>query len=110
MEILYFKKKNGASPIFDFIESLDMHTQAKVFRSLDLLEEFGVRMGLPHTRKLANSHIWELRILGKNHVRFLYIVLNQRNVLFLHGFKKKSQKISMKDIKTAMQRYKNYCV
>jgi len=38
------------------IDSLDAGSQARIARTLDLLEEFGIRLGMPYARHLKQQH------------------------------------------------------
>ena len=87
-----------------FIESLEKPTIAKVLRIIDLLEKFGQKLGLPHTKKIS-THLFELRISGKQEIRIFYS-FHKSQILLLHGFIKKSQKIPQKEIKIALQKLK----
>ncbi len=82
-----------------FINSLDKPTFSKVLRSLDLLENFGYRLEMPHSKKIENN-LFELRIRGKQEARIFYI-FRQEKIILLHGFIKKKQKIPAKEIKKA---------
>ena len=88
-----------------FILSLDKSTAAKVLRTVDLLEEFGNRLGMPHSKKVALA-IFELRIRGKHEIRIFYTFYKSRAHL-LHGFIKKSQKTPQKELHTAITKFKN---
>ncbi len=55
-----------------FIKSLEKSTIAKVLRIIDLLELFGNRLNMPHSKKVV-SHLFELRIRGVHEVRILYV-------------------------------------
>ncbi|MFH1031365.1 MAG: hypothetical protein V1767_02200 [Chloroflexota bacterium] len=46
--IEYYESTAGQSPIEEFIDSLDAKSRAKVARTLDLLEEFGIKLGMPY--------------------------------------------------------------
>ena len=87
-----------------FIESLEKPTIAKVLRIIDLLEKFGQKLGLPHTKKIS-THLFELRISGKQEIRIFYS-FHKSQILLLHGFIKKSQKIPQKEIKITLQKLK----
>ena len=87
-----------------FIESLEKPTIAKVLRTIDLLEKFGQKLGPPHTKKIS-THLFELRISGKQEIRIFYS-FHKSQILLLHGFIKKSQKIPQKEIKIALQKLK----
>lgn len=56
-------EKNKKVPILDFIQSLPSKHQAKIRREIDLLEEFGVNLTYPHTKKIEGDKykgLWEL--------------------------------------------------
>lgn len=103
-EIVYFENDRGDSPIFSFVNGLSPIDQAKVANTLDLLAEYGTRLGSPHVKKLQGTKLWELRILGKNNIRILYITHTETKFVLLHGFLKKSQKTTPKELKTALHR------
>jgi hypothetical protein len=44
-EIEYFETGKGRCPVQEFIDSLDTRSKAKIARTLDLLEEFGIKPG-----------------------------------------------------------------
>jgi phage-related protein len=84
-----------------FIESLEKHTIAKILRTIELLEKFGHKLGMPHTRKIGK--VYELRIHGKQEVCIFY-VFRKVEIILLHGFTKKSQKTPRKELSTAVQK------
>ena len=86
------------------ITSFEEPTIARVLRILDLLEIFGNRLGLPHSKKIEKN-LFELRIRGKQEVRIFY-TFHKGEVVLLHGFVKKSQRIPQKELGTA--RHKIY--
>ncbi len=87
-----------------FIKSLQKPTIAKVLRTLDLLEQFGSKLGPPHTKKIS-TNLFELRVSGKQEIRIFY-VFHKSDIFLLHGFIKKSQKAPRKEIKAAIQKLK----
>ena len=102
--ILFYKTLQGDTPINEFILSLDLKAQAKVRDMIKMLQEFGIRLGLPHVKKLTGTELWELRIVGLDSLRIFYIAISGKNFLLLHGFKKKKDKTPPKEIKTAEDR------
>ena len=54
-----------------FLESLDKKEIAKVIRTIELLEEFGNNLGLPHSRHMSDG-LLELRIRGTREIRIFY--------------------------------------
>ncbi len=106
--IEYYKSPSGQEPIVDFINELEVLTQVKVARTLELLSEFNITLGAPHSKKLSGVPFWELRILGKDNVRIFYIAKTGKYFLILHGFKKKKQKTDAREIKLALGRLSEY--
>ena len=87
-----------------FIHSLDESTIAKILRTIDLLEMFGHKLGLPHSKKV-HARLFELRIRGKQEVRIFYTFYADEAVL-LHGFIKKSKRMPKKEMNLAIQKLK----
>lgn len=69
---------------------------------MDLLEKHGNSIGMPFVKKMGED-MWELRILGKQKVRILYVVRDWK-IIFLNWFIKKSQKTPKKEITKAQSR------
>ncbi|OGH71116.1 MAG: hypothetical protein A3C90_01525 [Candidatus Magasanikbacteria bacterium RIFCSPHIGHO2_02_FULL_51_14] len=85
-----------------FIRNLERRTIARVLRTIDLLELFGNELGMPHSRKIG-GRLLELRVRGQQEVRILYVFHKDRAVL-LHGFVKKSQKMSRRVLQLTQQK------
>jgi phage-related protein len=103
-KVILYRSLAGDYPVQEFVNGLEIRTQSKVKDSIALLKEFGISLGLPHVKKLAGTELWELRILGSDSLRVLYIAMTGRVFVLLHGFKKKKNKISTKDIMIAQAR------
>lgn len=87
-----------------FIYSLEKQTIAKVLRTIDLLEIFGNKLVMPHSRKIK-SQLFELRVRGAQEARILYAFRGSSAAL-LHGFIKKTDKIPKKEIEQALRKLK----
>lgn len=107
-KILYYKTFQGSDPVYDFVNSLDVKAKSKIINAIDLLEEFGVRLGLPHVKKLIGTPLWELRIVSGNNIRIFYVAMAGKSFLFLHAFQKKKQKTDRREIKIAIERLREY--
>ncbi|PIR53461.1 type II toxin-antitoxin system RelE/ParE family toxin [Candidatus Peregrinibacteria bacterium CG10_big_fil_rev_8_21_14_0_10_49_10] len=86
----------------NFIAALDAVTIAKVLRTLDLLEEFGYKLGMPHSKNI-DTNLFELRIRGKKEVRIMYCFHNNA-IILLTACIKKSQKLPIRAVKLAKKR------
>lgn len=86
-------------PVETFLSSLQAKEIAKVIRTIELLEEFGNNLGMPHSRHLADG-LLELRIRGTREIRVFYCFHKSRAIL-LHACIKKSQKTLDKELTKA---------
>ena len=104
-KIQYFISSSGDNPIKDFINSLENKQKIKVFHIFKLIIEYGINSIPQHIKKLAGTPLWEIRILGKDNIRILYIIPRKETILLLHGFIKKTQRTNPKEINIAIKRY-----
>lgn len=112
-EIESYEDKNGRSEVADFIRELNQKSSTskesrinfnKIVAYLDLLEEFGTRVGEPVTKHL-DGEIRELRPLRN---RLLYAYYKDNRFIILHHFIKKTQKTPKREIEQAKKNLQNY--
>ena len=79
---------------------------ANFLHSLELLEEFGPSIGMPHIRPVSKG-LYEVRAQGKEGLgRALYCVVPGRELVIVNVFVKKSRKTPVKEIRLAQKRMK----
>lgn len=105
MRVEYFISPRLENPVKDFLNSLTQKQKAKILRIIQNIEVYGLNSVIPHLKKLSGTPFWEIRILGKDNIRVIYIVPNKVSITLLHGFEKKTQKTSSKDLSIATKRY-----
>lgn len=90
------------------LRALATDLQARFLHIADLLESFGPQqVGLPHIRPLGNK-LWEIRMTGRDGIaRAIYASVQQRRLLVLHVFAKKTRTTPRKAIETAQKRLKD---
>ena len=71
---------------------------------LELLERYGNKLEMPHSKALGGG-LFELRIIGITHIRFVY-AFHQNQIFILHIFQKKTAHISQHDIEYARAQLK----
>lgn len=103
--IILFESSRGDKPVEMVITSLDQSTIAKTAHIIDLLENYGHQLGMPHSKKLTPD-VYELRIRGRQEVRILYSFV-KKDIYLLHAFIKKQQKTPKKEIETALTRLRS---
>ena len=97
MEVVFFNARIEA-----YLRSLEIATSTKSFRLVKLLKTFGNTLDMPYSKKIS-TNLYELRIRGQQEVRILYCFY-QNQAIIVHAFIKKSQKTSLKEIQTALER------
>ncbi len=107
-KVVYFTSISGENPVSRFIDSCTKKQQTKILRILKHLEEYGLQMAIPHLKKLSGTPFWEIRILGKDNIRIIYVIETGKMIILLHGFFKKTQKNIKKEVKICYQRYKEF--
>ncbi|MDD3481068.1 MAG: type II toxin-antitoxin system RelE/ParE family toxin [Patescibacteria group bacterium] len=108
IEIEYYIKESGRCPIVEFMDKLPTETRARTFKTFDLLERFGLQIGMPHLRKIAGMrNAWELRVRSKNDIYRYYFTVIDKKALIVHCLNKKTNKIPYKDLKIIKERLKS---
>lgn len=97
--IEFYATARGEIPAEEYINSLPDAEQARVYRELDLLRQFGVTLGMPHARHIEGD-LWELRP-GPHRV-FYCIVIGRRCVV-LCCYRKRGQKAPQREIARALR-------
>ncbi len=102
-DIEYFHTDHGQKPVEEFIDSLDIKMQSKVFRQIMLLREFGPQLGEPFSSQVKNG-IFELRIQQSNNItRILYFFIKDKKIILTNGFVKKTPKTPPGEIDRALR-------
>ncbi|OGO03712.1 MAG: hypothetical protein A2Y72_00750 [Chloroflexi bacterium RBG_13_53_26] len=103
-EIEYYETPRGRCPVQEFIDSLDATSKAKVARTLDLLEQFGIKLRMPFAKHVEGD-LWELRTrVGSDQHRIIYFLFTGGVFVLLHGFVKKTSRMPQRDLETARDR------
>ncbi|MBM2814944.1 MAG: hypothetical protein HW421_1706 [Ignavibacteria bacterium] len=90
-----FALYNGKVEMNDFLNSLNSQEQAKIISYMDKLVELLNIHEFPNEKlsKYLRDGIFELRVKLKNTTsRSLYFFMSDKNVIFTHGFIKKTEK------------------
>ena len=102
--VVFFVDEKGSSPIREFLQNLDLKTQARFMWSIEQLRVRNVRAQEPLVRHLEGK-LWELREESSTNIyRLLYFFFSGRRIVFVHGFQMKTQKTPRHEIEIALQR------
>jgi len=108
MKVVYFVTDSGRKPVEEFIKGLNVHSRDKFFTVVQLLEDFGRGLALPHAKYIGNE-IFELRFDAvEGATRGLYFFFDGEKAVLTNGFQKKSNKTPKQEKATAIERRKIY--
>ena len=81
--VVLFTEENGRSPVREFLQGLDLRTQARLRRAVELLTQRNVHTGEPLVRHLEGK-LWELRVESNTNIyRLVYFFHTGRRIVFL---------------------------
>lgn len=79
---------------------------ANFIHIVEMIEEFGSDLGQPYTSKVEKD-IFEIRARGREGIgRSFFCTTKGKEIIILHSFIKKTQKIPKKEIELARKRLK----
>lgn len=88
----------------DLVLKMPASIQARMLRLFELLEEFGLDVGPPHSLPMGEG-LFELRAKAKEGIgRAFYCFRSGKCIVVLHVFVKKSQKTPLKELRLARKR------
>ncbi len=100
-EIFFFTFADGACPVKQFLDSLELKMKVRAYRLLEILSESGNELREPYSKHLDDG-IFELRIKVSTDIsRLLYFFYTGRKIIVTNGFIKKTQKTPRREIETA---------
>jgi len=102
----FYFQDGKVSPITKFLDLCDVKLRTKILRQLKYVEICGLNQAIPNLRKLINTPLWEVRILGRDNIRIICGNLKDRKVVVLSIFRKKTAKTPAIELTKALERYK----
>jgi len=106
MRVSFYTSPSGRSPIEEFIRSLPKRDQARFADVYKGIKEYGFdcpRVVFKHLR----GKLWEIKFTApEGGYRICYVTIEKDSMVWLHAFKKMSQKTPLRDLEVAEQRMK----
>jgi len=97
----FYETLNGDCPVEDFIKSQNVKMRAKIYRTLELLEERGNSLRMPYSEHLDDG-IFQIRAkVGSDISRVLYFFVVGKKIILTNGFIKKTQETPPAEIELA---------
>jgi len=106
--ISFYRTASGKCPVKEHLDSLTDTQATKIAWVLKLIREID-QVPSKYFKLVKTNDIWEARVdVGSNTFRLLGFFHGQELIILTNSFQKKSQKISLKEIKLAEKRKKEY--
>ena len=97
----FYSDRRGDAPVRNFIREFNKKSRVKIGKYLTFLEKDGPDLPRPYADHVRDK-IRELRVpLPDGNVRIFYFFFIERNIILLHGFKKKTQELPEREINQA---------
>lgn len=107
-EAVFYEKSDGSQPAKEFINTLDTKMQAKMVRTIEILQDNGTALREPYSKPLDGG-IFELRAkVGSDISRVLYFFFVGKKIVLTNGFIKKTQKTPATEIERAKMYREEY--
>ena len=102
LQIVFFETENGNQPVRDFLIERTREDRKYIGSDIFTVQKW-FPFGLPLVEKL-DTDLWEVRSHIPDGICRIFFTVCQETMVLLHGFVKKSQKIPLKEMKTAKSR------
>ena len=102
-QVILYENWEGKKIIQEYILKLDKRRRTKIYRQIEYLLTYGITRDNPALKKIANTPLWESRVLEKDNIRLLVSKV-ESSIVILNIFTKKSKKTPESEIKLAIKR------
>ena len=106
--VVFYRGDGGNEPVKEFILAQSHGAIGEIIHVFNLLYRFDLSLVKPYIEKIKGK-IWALRIKhGSDYYRILYFAFSGKKFILLHAVKKKRDKLSNRDIDTAIKRMNDH--
>lgn len=102
LNIAFFRTEAGNEPVRDWLQALPAQDRKAIGDDIRTVQ-FGWPLGMPLVEKL-DTRLWEVRTRLDGRIARVIFTVHGEQAILLHGFIKKSRRISKADMETARAR------
>ena len=106
LAVVFFRTETGAEPVREWLRSLEKDERRAIGEDI-LTVQYAWPLGKPLVSYLG-SQIWEVRSRLRNRIARTLFMLDEQEIVLLHGFIKKDQKTRTADLALAQKRKSQY--
>ena len=96
LNVNFYRSDSGKEPVRDWLKSLSKEEKKKIGEDIKIAQ-FSWPMGMPLIKMLRKG-LYEIRSSLGNKISRVIFTVEDRRMILLHGFIKKSQKTPLKDL------------
>lgn len=100
IKVEFYQTETGRMPVVDYIESLSFRESERVYEVLKDIESGGFETVGAHFRQISGK-LWEIKISSN---RIFYVLITGKLMMLLHGYKKQTQKLPIRERDIAIKR------
>lgn len=105
LEVNFYAETNGNEPVRKWLKGLDKIIRSIIGMDICTVQE-GWPLGMPLVKGLGHG-LWEVRSTIPNGIARVIFAMRKNQMILLHGFIKKTEKMPIKDLELAKARSKN---
>lgn len=106
LDVVFFRADSGTEPVRKWLKSLSGSHKKSIGEDIKTVQ-FSWPLGMPLVRKIERC-LWEVRTKVPNGIARTLFTVDGNMMILLHGFIKKTQKISQKELQIVRSRLKQY--
>lgn len=104
ISVRFFRQESGNEPVRDWLKSLSPQDRKLIGEDIKTVQ-WGWPLGMPLVRAMGGG-LYEVRIHLESRIARVLFSFRDGQIILLHGFIKKSQKIPKPDLDLAKERIK----
>lgn len=102
LDVVFYKTSRGKEPVRDWLKGMAKEDRRTIGEDIKTVQ-FGWSLGMPLVRKIE-PRLWEVRSRISTGIARVVFTVEDDDMVLLHGFVKKSQKLPEVELKTARSR------
>ena len=106
LKVVFYASEGGREYVREWLKQLPREDMRRIGEDIKTAQ-FGWPLGMPLIRKLGKD-LWEVRSNIKDGIARIFFTVEERNMVLVHGFVKKSKATPEHEMDLAKKRVKDY--
>ena len=101
--VVFYREDSGSEPVREWLLEQSIDDRKAIGRDIRIVQ-LDWPVGPPLVKSIGNK-IWEIRTRLENKIARVFFIFHEGNIILIHGFIKKTQKIPLKEVEIAKKTY-----